>query len=138
MAPAFLVFALLLQGQKKLVRDTSRDLSRGKFFFQRDCAACHSIGPNDRIAPDLLGVTQRRDHDWLIHMIQRPELLLNQQDPIAVALLMRYKIRMPDQRVDDAERDSLIRYIEAQTAAYEKKTARTGKNGKVGSGNPRK
>jgi mono/diheme cytochrome c family protein len=127
---AFPAAALVLHGQKKPVDAASRDLDRGEFFFQRDCAACHSIGHYDRIAPDLLGVTRRRDHEWLVHMIQRPNQLLNQQDPIAVALLTQYKIRMPNLRVDDTERDYLIRYFEAQTAAHDKKAVSSNGRGR--------
>jgi protein SCO1 len=105
------------------------DFDRGKYLFGRDCVACHTIGHGDHIGPDLLGVTRRRSRDWLVKEIQRPEELLNQQDPTAVALLGKYRLRMPDLRVTDDERDLLIAYIEAQTAIHDKETAAGGADG---------
>ena len=102
------------------------NFDRGKYLFGRDCVACHTIGHGDRVGPDLLGVTRRRSRDWLVREIQRPEELLNQQDPAAVALLGKYKLRMPDLRVTDDERDLLIAYLEAQTAMHDKEPAAGG------------
>jgi len=99
------------------------NFDRGQYLYGRDCIACHTIGHGDKIGPDLMGVTRSRDHDWLVRMIQNPEQLLNGQDPIATALLKKYKnLRMPNLNVSDLERDYLIGYMEAQTVAREKET----------------
>jgi protein SCO1 len=97
------------------------NFDRGQYLFGRDCVACHSIGRGDQIGPDLLGITKTRDRKWLVRMIQAPEQLLDQKDPLAIALLKKYKdVRMPNLNVSDAEVEYLFRYIEAQTLAREK------------------
>jgi protein SCO1 len=123
-AAAFLIAALLLEGQKPPGARARPDAQRGAAFFQRTCALCHTVGHGVLIAPDLLGVTRRRRHAWLVTMIQRPESLLNRQDPIAVALLKKYTVRMPELKVTDAQRDDLIAYFEAQTVAHENAKAK--------------
>jgi len=100
------------------------NFDRGQYLFGRDCVACHTIGHGDKIGPDLLGVTRTRDREWLVRMIQKPEQLLNGQDPIGTALLKKYKnVRMPNLSISDAERENLIGYMEAQTVAREKEAA---------------
>lgn len=94
---------------------------RGQYLFGRDCIACHTIGHGDGVGPDLLGVTRTRDRKWLVRMIQKPNELLNENDPLATALLKKYNnLRMPNIAVSDAELDLLFGYIEAQTAARDK------------------
>jgi protein SCO1/2 len=100
------------------------NFDRGQYLFGRDCIACHTIGHGDKIGPDLLGVTKTRDHEWLLRIIQTPEQLVSEKDPIATALLKKYKnLSMPNLGVSDAEVQYLLGYIEAQTAARDKETA---------------
>jgi len=49
--------------------------------------------------------------------------LLEQKDPIATALLKKYKVRMPNTYVSDLDTGYIIRYIEQQTAAQEKQAS---------------
>lgn len=101
-----------------------QNFDRGQYLFGRDCIACHTIGHGDKIGPDLLGVTRVRDRQWLIRMIQTPEQLLNEKDPIAAALFKKYNnVPMPNVSVSNDEMDFLISYIEAQTAAHDKQAA---------------
>jgi protein SCO1 len=100
------------------------NFDRGQYLFGRDCAACHAIGHGDKIGPDLLGVTGVRDHRWLVRIIQAPEQLLNEKDPMATALLKKYNnVRMPNLSVNDDELNLLITYIQAQTAAHDKQAS---------------
>jgi hypothetical protein len=62
-----------------------------------------------------------RDHDWLVKMIQHPEQLLKENDPIATAMLKKYNnVRMPNVSVNNDELDLLLRYLETATAAHNK------------------
>jgi protein SCO1 len=100
---------------------------RGQYLFGRDCFACHTIGHGDGIGPDLLGVTRKRDRKWLVRIIQKPNELINEKDPLATALLKKYNnLAMPNIAVSDAEIDFLFGYIEAQTAAHDKAAAGAG------------
>lgn len=100
------------------------NFNRGQYLFGRDCIACHTVGHGDKIGPDLLGVTKLREREWLAHMIQTPDKLLKEKDPLAIALLKKYNnVRMPNIAVSDEELQYLISYMEAQTAARDKQAS---------------
>ena len=89
----------------------------GKYIFFTQCAACHTIGGGESIGPDLKGLTKIRDPEWLKKIIQVPETLLDEGDPLANALLKKYKdVRMPNLHFDAATTDLLIAYMEKQSA----------------------
>jgi len=86
----------------------------GVLLFQSRCSACHTIGKGDAVGPDLAGVTTRRDRDWLVRYLRAPDQLLAAQDPIAVALLTKYKdVPMPNLRLSDGEIATVLTYLEA-------------------------
>lgn len=96
------------------------NITKGQYLFATRCAACHTIGHGDKIGPDLLGVTNVRDHAWLTRFIQKPDEVLAANDPVAVALFQKYKqVRMANLRLADEDVQTLIKYIEDQTATFE-------------------
>jgi len=85
----------------------------GRLLFQNRCGACHTLGEGDAVGPDLAGVTARRDRDWLVRYLRAPDRLLQDGDPIAVALFARYNsVRMPNLHLSDGEIDVLLAYLE--------------------------
>jgi protein SCO1/2 len=89
----------------------------GKYVFFTQCAACHTIGGGESIGPDLKGLTKVRDPEWLKKIVQMPEELLDGGDPLANALLKKYKnVRMPNLHFDEATTKMLISYMEKQSA----------------------
>jgi protein SCO1/2 len=104
----------------------------GRYTFTTHCAACHTIGNGDKIGPDLLGVTNVRDHSWLESFISTPEKMIAAKDPIAVALYKKYNgINMPNLRLTDVELHNLIDFLERQSIAHDhnKDAASTDKAG---------
>ncbi len=96
----------------------------GEAIFQQKCAACHTIGGGALVGPDLSGVTNLRDVDWLTRWISAPDKMLADGDPIATDLLQQFNnIPMPNLGLTDAEVAALIAYMQAQdgggTAAAE-------------------
>jgi protein SCO1 len=90
----------------------------GKYMFFTQCAPCHTIGGGESIGPDLRGVTKVRDPKWLRKIVQTPEDLLDAGDPLATAMLAKYKnVRMPNLHFDDEATDALIGYMDRQSAA---------------------
>jgi len=84
-------------------------------MFAKACAGCHSIGRGDRVGPDLAGVAERRQTEWLMRFIANPDSLRRQKDPIALALMHKYPtIRMPAMGISEAEALDLVDYIQAQ------------------------
>ena len=93
----------------------------GEALFLKACAACHSIGKGDRVGPDLMDVTQRRERDWLVRFMMRPDRMRAQKDPISVALDKKYKgVRMPNLGLSENDAADLIAYFEHRTKAVKK------------------
>jgi mono/diheme cytochrome c family protein len=87
--------------------------AEGQVIFSQKCAACHTIGAGKLIGPDLQGVTQRRDLDWLQRMISGPSQLIADQDPILKGLLADYNnFQMPDLGLTQTEVQAVIAYLE--------------------------
>lgn len=77
------------------------------------CAACHTIGKGKLIGPDLKGVTERHDKDWLYSFIRSSQTMIKNGDPVAVKLFEEYnKIPMPDNNFTDEQIEGLLTYIE--------------------------
>lgn len=94
------------------------DLKSGPYLFGTRCAACHTIGHGDKIGPDLLGITNQRDHDWLTRFITAPDKLLAENDPLATALFAKYKqVQMPNLRLGPEGVKSLIAFLDSQSNA---------------------
>ncbi|MDP3911136.1 MAG: cytochrome c [Gemmatimonadales bacterium] len=85
---------------------------RGQSLFSnRGCVGCHSIGQGKRAGPDLAGVTERRDLDWLRRFVQNPTPMF-ETDSVAKALLAEYNnTRMPNMRLKGDDVEALIHYI---------------------------
>lgn len=93
------------------------EAEKGKKVFQeKSCAACHTIGGGKLAGPDLAGVTERREEEWLKKWLKSPETML-MSDPIAKEMLGVYMIPMPNQGLSDEEIDALIEYFESEDAA---------------------
>ena len=93
--------------------------NQGEALFTKACAGCHTIGRGERVGPDLLGVSARRDRAWLAHFISEPDKMRAQKDPVAIALAGKYKgVRMPNLQISDNDAQDLITYIDVQTYAF--------------------
>ena len=90
----------------------------GEYLFASRCSACHSLGQGDKMGPDLLGVTQRRERTWLLRYIQVPDQVLASGDPIAKTLSEKYRnVRMPNVSLGGADAAAIVSYLEAQGVA---------------------
>jgi protein SCO1/2 len=89
----------------------------GRYLFARHCAACHTIGHGDKIGPDLQGVVDVRDHDWLVRQIATPDVLIADKDPIATTLWNKYKhVNMPNLRLDQDEVNLILGFLKDPSA----------------------
>ena len=61
-----------------------------------------AIAGGDKLGPDLYGVTNRHDESWPARWLKLPEQMM-QSDPTARALLDKWKLPMPNQRLGDKE-----------------------------------
>jgi copper(I)-binding protein/cytochrome oxidase Cu insertion factor (SCO1/SenC/PrrC family) len=96
-----------------------RNISRGEQIFRTRCATCHSVTGNElpgALGPDLLGVTRKRDPQWLLDWLKAPDQMINKKDPIAIALYEQYnRLAMPNMRLHKDEALALLEYIEEET-----------------------
>jgi protein SCO1 len=110
----------------------------GENLFRTRCAACHTIGgdahtvgggeaieANQKLGPDLEGVTEKRERAWLGRWLTDPAKMLAAKDPFAMALYAEYGgITMPNLRLGQVEVNALIDYMAAESrrAASVKRT----------------
>jgi nitrite reductase (NO-forming) len=97
---------------------------QAKSNFESKCVACHAIagGEGKKIGPDLLGVTQRRDEQWIARFLKSPESMFA-SDPTAKALLEKYKVPMPNQNLSEAEIRGYLKYFRFNDSAAPKPRA---------------
>lgn len=97
---------------------TELNIDKGAYIFATRCAACHTIGNGDKIGPDLLGVTNVRDRAWLARIISEPDKMIDEKDPLTLALFQKYKgIRMPRLGLNEVDVNTLIEFMKLQTAS---------------------
>jgi len=65
----------------------------GSDVFQTHCAGCHALSGEQRVGPNLEGVTRRRSYAWIRSMVLHPDSM-TRDDPVARALLQSYGVQM--------------------------------------------
>lgn len=90
---------------------TSYAESGENLFQSKGCVACHTIGKGKLTGPDLLGVTKRREKEWLRQWLKSPDTMIL-TDPIAKEMLKEFFVPMPNQGLTDDEIELLIEYFE--------------------------
>lgn len=107
-----------------------RDVLPGERLFRTRCATCHTVTgeePENALGPDLLGVTEKRDINWLINWLRAPDQMLAKQDPIALALYAKYdNLAMPNMRLNKQEALDLLAYIDEESTRVRGQSANAG------------
>lgn len=85
-------------------------------FFRQNCTSCHTIGGGRLTGPDLKGVGQRADRDWLVRFIQNPQAVIDRGDPYAQKLFQEAKgVVMPQiSGMTAARAEALLDLVEAE------------------------
>jgi protein SCO1/2 len=111
---------------KETAESAAIHLDPGQYLFTKKCGACHTVGQGDKIGPDLVGVADKRNRDWLMRKIQHPEQLLAEKDPITMALSEKYgHVNMPNLRVADDDANYMIGYLVSRTSELERQARST-------------
>lgn len=86
-------------------------------FFRQNCTSCHTIGGGRLTGPDLKGVGERADRDWLVRFIQNPQVAIDRGDAYAQKLLQDSKgVVMPQiSGMTAARAEAILDLIEAES-----------------------
>jgi mono/diheme cytochrome c family protein len=88
--------------------------SQSQALFDQKCASCHTLGGGRTVGPDLKGVADNRQRDWLIEFIVNPGQVHARNDPIAVGLQKEYGMAMPNVGVTGAQAEEMLALLSAQ------------------------
>ncbi|MBZ0327734.1 MAG: cytochrome c [Altibacter sp.] len=90
----------------------------GEALFKQNCTACHKLGKKF-LGPDLLGVTKKRDKDWVVSFIKSSQTMIKAGDSLAVALFKENnEVIMNDQPgLSNNDINAILAYIDEETAA---------------------
>jgi len=87
---------------------------RGRILFDdKSCSDCHTLGEAE-MAPDLMGVLDRRTEDWLMMQITQPEWM-NDHDPITRQLISDFDLEMIETGVEEADARALLHFLLRET-----------------------
>jgi protein SCO1/2 len=87
----------------------------GQYLYSSLCANCHTIGNGAKIGPDLAGALDTRDRAWVTRYTLEPDVMRQQNDPIAMALMKNHgEVRMPNLGLTAQEAAAIIGYVAAQ------------------------
>lgn len=96
----------------------------GQALFAKVCAGCHTIGQGHKAGPDLAGIIERRDSDWLTKFLMAPEKMHAAGDPVARELKAQFPyVRMPNLGLGEEDAGDLIAYLNIRNAELNAKTA---------------
>lgn len=110
---AFGAFSTLAMGAD------AKKIANGKFLFEDwGCKACHAIGAqynqDATKGPDLKGVFQRRNPDWIKKFTKDPQSMIDSGDKDAVELHKKYGVVMKKFKLADAEWHDVFEYLKSQ------------------------
>ena len=95
-----------------------RSISKGETLYRTRCATCHLLGVEDGITrqgPPLGGVLQRRERAWLTRWITEPDVMLREQDPLAMELFRASRgVVMPNLRLRPDEVQAVLDFMAAE------------------------
>lgn len=83
----------------------------GKAIFGQLCQGCHTIGGGKTVGPDLQGLADRREAEWVKQFILEPDKLIASGDPIAKDLVDEYGVPMPNLGVTAAQIGPLLTFL---------------------------
>jgi cytochrome c551/c552 len=87
----------------------------GETLFNGYCMACHTIGKGKLVGPDLLGINNKHDQEWIIKFIKSSQSMIAEGDEKAIKIFNEFMIPMPDQALNDRQIVLMLDYIKGQS-----------------------
>lgn len=96
-----------------------KEIANGKFLFEDwGCKSCHAIGnqynQDATKGPDLKGVFQRRNADWLKKFTKDPQAMIDSGDKDAVEMHKKYGTVMKKFKMADNEWNDIFEFLKSQ------------------------
>jgi len=89
--------------------------AQGETLFQtKGCIGCHTFGEGRLTGPDLQGVVERREYDWIMAMVTNPDSMLR-VDATARQLFAEYMTPMVNMGVTRDEARALYEYLRSRS-----------------------
>jgi len=89
--------------------------SSGQVIFERECQSCHTIGGGAQVGPDLKGVLEKRDREWVARFITSPDWVIAEGDPIALGLLEEFNgVEMPNGALTEEDVEFILIFLDLQ------------------------
>jgi cytochrome c2 len=115
---AALVLGAAASGAAQGMTVDAAKAKRGKTVFNNRCLPCHTIGKGKAAGPDLKGVFERRNEEWVRRWLKNTTDMLA-SDSTAMALLTEYRgMKMPDLKLPDSDIDAVINFLAQATATH--------------------
>lgn len=90
----------------------SQSIENGKGLFNTNCKVCHTVGEGRRVGPDLAGITERREKEWIFKFIINSAELIESGDEQAQAVFAEFnKIPMPPQPFSEDQLEDVVAYL---------------------------
>lgn len=109
----------------------AQDVKEGETLFKANCSTCHKVFGNF-LGPELAGVNERRDEDWLLRWISNAPAMIASGDATALELDAQYPSSMMTAFPQLSEDN--IKNILAYVSSEEEKRASGGDAGGSGAG----
>ncbi|MCK0155862.1 PQQ-dependent sugar dehydrogenase [Cellulophaga sp. F20128] len=110
----YLVILVLFFGCKETEVPYKKDtttIHKGAATFNQYCASCHNF-ENNSIGPNLSGITNEVQYNWLYAFIQNPQKLIEAKDKRSTELLAKYKLIMPSfPQLSKTEIEGLLAFL---------------------------
>ena len=90
------------------------DIEQGKAVFDQLCIHCHKLNYDEKFAPGLAGITERRDEQWLHDFLKNPsEMIRNDEYAKNLKENNVYNLTMPafSEMQDEQKRANMIAYL---------------------------
>lgn len=85
-------------------------VKKGEQVFEMKCAPCHKLTEERLVGPGWLGVSKRRQPQWILNFITNPGPMID-KDPELLAQLELCLIRMPNQGISDEDAMNVLEFM---------------------------
>jgi mono/diheme cytochrome c family protein len=85
----------------------------GARIYQDRCVACHKLEAGVAAGPNLRGVAERREPEWIRGMVLNPDSMLR-VDSLARTLLVEYGVPMIDPGIGEPEFRAVLEFLRSE------------------------